>query len=692
MFATRAANEAIDRYAGPYERWVFAPELGRPYAFPAIAQVASQYHTGLLEGSMTLPQRDGMSTRLPPLWNADAPRRVTPFAFHRAATGTTDHDTNVANMLSQIPRAGGITPRFRVNFPIAPAAWVPTYVDDGGMDQWLAPHTPPKAIVAVIDDAIPFGHRAFHDAQGKSRISHCWLQSAVAQDTASVPFGREWTNAQSDALRRQVGNDDAQFYSKARAVDADLFELGTHMRRGATHGAHVLGTAAGNASVFAKHPVDDDVQIIAVQMPNTIAWDTSGFGKEMYMLSALHYVMNRAAQIAAYYGVPELPLVINFSYGWSAGRHDGASEMEIAIQDLLSARQAIQPKTALVMPTGNTFSNQMHARLVEADFDGTSTSIGWQVPPDDQTSSYLEIWFPEGFDPTGFYVTVTPPKGTQFDVGGSIPLSADPGPFNEIDEASAGDPRRFTEIEMGGQNIGQLSADKHLNSRWRVMLAIIPTTYTRSQTRRAPVGLWTITINRPAGTHLDDDAITVWVQRDDDPASLQSNGRQSYLVDLNPSAEPAHPLHQFPDRIDKISGYGALNAVANADLTVRVAGYVQSSKRPSNYSSAGGVKRDASKWGAQTTISAAADISPLLLGAPSIGTMSGSGSRYIGTSAAAPAVARLMAINAAAGLDLMDGMKRPPAIPAREPKGLVSQSSYSASMGPVMAPPITHSG
>ncbi|MCO4842953.1 MAG: hypothetical protein KC439_08620, partial [Yoonia sp.] len=135
-----------------------------------------------------------------------------------------------------------------------------------------------------------------------------------------------------------------------------------------------------------------------------------------------------------------------------------------------------------------------------------------------------------------------------------------------------------------------------------------------------------------------------------------------------------------------------LNAVANADLTVRVAGYVLSSKRPSSYSSAGGVTSDAKKWGAQTTISAAADISPLLLGAPSIGTMSGSGSRFIGTSGAAPAVARLMVINAAAGRDLMHGMNPPPSIPAREPKGSVTQSSYSASMGPLMAPPITHSG
>ena len=43
---------------------------------------------------------------------------------------------------------------------------------------------------------------------------------------------------------------------------------------------------------------DEEIRIIAVQLPNTIALDTSGFGKDMYMLSAFHYIFHRADIIA----------------------------------------------------------------------------------------------------------------------------------------------------------------------------------------------------------------------------------------------------------------------------------------------------------------------------------------------------------------------------------------------------------
>ncbi len=691
MFATRAPQEAIDRYAGPYERWVFSPELGRPFAFPAIAAGASPYHTGLLEGTSTLPERDGMTTRLPPLWGIE--RTITPFAFHRTGAAVSDHDTDVAQMLNTVA-GGDFSARFRVNFPISPAAWTPNYKSNKGMQGWAQPATRPKAIVAVIDDAIPFANRAFEGTDGRSRISHCWLQSAAAEQTAGVPFGRELMNAQIDSMRAAAGDDDAKLYRDAAAIDAAMPELGAHLRRGATHGSHVLGAAAGNAALFNDQPQGDDIQIIAVQLPNTIAWDTSGFGKEMYMLSAIHYVMNRARMIADRYadGPEEIPLIINFSYGWNAGRHDAGSEMEIAIDALLAERQVIQSETALVMPTGNNYASGMHARLENSDFSDGSANIGWQVLADDQTSSYLELWFPEGMDAAGYSVTVTPPTGTSFEAGGTIPLTADPGPFSEAGAGDAGDPRRFSEIEMDGQNIGQLSADFHLGSRWRVMLAIVPTAHVRGQSRVAPVGRWTVTINRPAAASFSaDEALNIWVQRDDDPTSLHSNGRQSYLVGNIPDT-PIHPIHQFTSELGRVSGYGALNAVSTSDLTTRVGGYVASTGRPSAYSAAGGLRRDGTPWGAQTTVSAAADISAILPGCPSIGVMSGAGSRLTGTSGASPAVARLMAINAAAGRPLMHGFDEPAPIKAVEPTDPIAVAKYAARIGSHTIKPISHTG
>ncbi len=704
-YQEREPEERIDRYAGPYERWVFSNELGRPYSFPMIAGETSGIYTALMEGGE--PQSDAtMAVRLPPLWNPTGGRmNITPFAFQSLApppnTPDIGQDAEIARFLGSVRRSAQRTraafnPRFRVNFPIVPEAWVPVYLEDSAPDTWTAPATPPRAIVAVIDDGLPFAHRAFLDSTGRTRISHCWLQSGVAEPEAHVPFGREFVNTGIDLLRADLGRDEGELYRRAGAIAAGMSELGNHLRRSGTHGSHILGLAAGNDTLFPDHPMGDDIQIIAVQLPNTIAWDTSGFGKEMYMLSAIHYVFERASRIAAACGLDELPLILNFSYGWSAGRHDGQSEMEIAIQDLLAERQAIQPDTAIIMPTGNNFASEMHARLDETNFDTDAYTIGWQVQPDDKTSSYLELWFPEGFNPDGYAVTLTPPHGVALDLPGELDVSADPGTNGGDD----GDPRRFIELEAGGEIIGQMSADHHRGTRWRVMVALVPTAFTRGQGRRAPSGLWHVTLSRTAtcAPLAPAQDLLIWLQRDDDPSDLKSHGRQSYLVDLNrvatpQSAErPPAPTQTIPAQLGIISGYGALNGVASSAATTRVAGYVQQTGRPAIYSGAGGLRTenggDVRQWGAHSDVIAVSDHSAVRPGIPSIGVLSGARARLIGTSCAAPSVARLMACNAAAGRPLQDGFDAQLPLPATERPVPNVEMQYGARTGPATAPPV----
>jgi hypothetical protein len=695
MPLSTAPSEQIDRYTGPYERWVFTEELGRPYAFPAIARGPSHYHTALLEGTETPPSGSGMTSRLPPLWAYPSgnPRCVTPFAFHVDTPSLNDTDIDVANALSGSP--AGITPRYRVNFPIAEETWVDTYNPCCDMDHWVVPDTRPKAIVAVIDDGIPFAHRAFLDATGRTRISHCWLQSGRALPMASVPFGRELMNGEINALRARCGDDEGLMYRDQMAVDARLEELGTNMRRHGTHGSHVLGVAAGNDAMFKTCPVGDDVQIIAVQLPNTIAWDTSGFGKEMYMLSAIHYIFDRAREISAKYSddpanPDELPLIVNFSYGWSASRHDGKSEMEKAMEELLSERKALQPKTAIVLPSGNNFSNKMHAQVTAKDMEDGEFSFKWKLLPDDRTSSYIEIWFPEGMYVNGYNLKVTPPDGVGSE-GCSIDLSANTS-------LPDGDPRRFEELKIDGKIIGQLSVEKHRGQRWRAMVALIPTVNTRDQDRRAPSGSWTISIHQNDGKAMTKgERINIWVQRDDDPALLNTGGQQSQIVDKNPPKYPPrhkHPLQQYEPHLDFVRGYGLLNGIASSPSITRVAGYVQNTLRPSDYSGGGGLyalaNDKAAPWGAQPTISAVADQSASRNGTPSIGVYSGSNTRLIGTSGAAPSVARLMVINAAQGLDLMHGMQpAPPPHRTEHTDKAIVQSMHKARMGDLIAPPVS---
>ncbi len=570
---------SIRAYTGPYERWLFTQELGYPFAFPALRE-KYQYVAAIYKGEISPDIERSAALRFPPLWpSADSSRTVTPFAFINTADDLPGHKMPAIKIAQSSPHKTALdcssaAPQrfdYRVNVPIHADSWVAEdkYEVEAALCGWKKPSIATKVIVAVIDDGIPFGHRAFLDAQGGStRISHCWLQAArVSQKKSAVPFGREYVNAEIDTLRASAADDDALFYRLAGAVDMDFAEIGSTLCRRMTHGAHVMGMCAGNGATFTEQ-LDDSVQIIAVQLPNTVAWDTSGFGKEMHMLSALHYIFNRATAIAAEatkqgQPVEELPLIINFSYGWNAGRHDGESDMEIAIQQLLEARAKCQPKTALVMPSGNTFDHKMHAQFTEFDFSSNcnsvsdTVSIGWQLPPDDRTSSYLEVWLPKHFDPAGYLVRVSSPAGQTLQSQAELyinPVSED----HAVKQQASTDQQHFTELTIAGKNIGQLSSERHNGNRWRVLLALIPSTYCAAEERRSPAGLWKIDIIREDGAAQlgDTELIDIWLQRDDDPVSLKMGGRPSYLVNLPRSSAVAERSPSIDRQLSGVTGYG----------------------------------------------------------------------------------------------------------------------------------------
>ena len=661
-----AEAPCISRHAGPYERWTFSERLGRPFAFPAIRDGGAEHYTALMDGGADPAVLAALGARLPPRWNPDGRRRtIVPFAFPLGECRPAEAASRIAGALAGVEaRAGDVdpdsSPRFRLNVPVARESWVPDYRPDappaipGDMSK-------PPALIGIIEDGIPFAHRAFRRPDGTSRIAHCWLQAARADAVAAVPFGRELTGADIMALREVHGADEARLYRAAGAVEADLPELGTALWSRATHGAHIAGLAAGNDPALGAPPLDPSVQVVAVQLPNTVAWDTSGFGKETYMLAALDYIFHRARLIAEAHGVEgELPLVVNFSYGWSAGGHDGGSEMETAIEELLSHRREIQPRSAVVMPAGNNFAEEMHARIGPAEMASGRHALGWRIAPDDRTSSYLEIWFDADEDPTGHSVELLPPQGYALDAPARVEIAAE-----------GRDAPRFAEIQIGGATIGQLSVDRHRSDRWRVVAALAPSAPHRDVARRAPSGLWQIEIARNGAAAMSEDArIDLWVQRDDDPAPLGTGGRQSRLVDLGRDIRPIHPL-TGPSGVGLVRGFGSLNGIACGRSTTRVAGRNGVTGRPAPYSGAGALQRDAEgalhASGARPTIDAVSDQGRARPGLPSIGVLSGSTARLVGTSAAAARVTREMARNAAEGRDLDAGLEPVRALEGDDP-------------------------
>jgi len=148
-------------------------------------------------------------------------------------------------------------------------------------------------IVAVIDDGIPFAHRtsAAPTAAARGRVFG-WLQSAdmlLDQKTCC------WARIRARDIDRgieQFGDDEDRLYDAVGATSA-AGDFGSLLGQHATHGAHVMNLATGYDPAHGEEP-PEEIRIIAVQLPNSVSMDTSGFGEDMYILSAFHYIFHRA--------------------------------------------------------------------------------------------------------------------------------------------------------------------------------------------------------------------------------------------------------------------------------------------------------------------------------------------------------------------------------------------------------------
>ncbi|PCI88252.1 MAG: hypothetical protein COB24_03945 [Hyphomicrobiales bacterium] len=359
----------------------------------------------------------------------------------------------------------------------------------------------------------------------------------------------------------------------------------------------------------------------------------------MHMLSAVHYIFNRAKHLAENYykdDKTEIPTVINFSYGWSGGRHDGQDYLEAAIGELIDARRQIAP-TAIVMPSGNVFDENLHGIINCQDFKNNQYEFGWQLQPDDRTSSYLEIWFPDDTDDEDFTICLSHPFKFAADDVIEIVLKHNIQRTPDIK-------RRFDVISINGKIIGQISVDKHRDTRWRCLIALAPTSISGNSSagaNAAPAGKWKINIVKKANGVKSTKAIHCYVQRDDDPAIFKTDGRQSRLVDFK--SPPVNPNPIATSKIKKgfVQNFGTLSGVSNHNSTTLVAGFDAVTNKPADYSSAGNISNIIEDK--KVNISAILERSPSQQCVLAAGVKSRSLSILNGTSSAAPLVTRELA-------------------------------------------------
>lgn len=483
----------------------------------------------------------------------------------------------------------------------------------------LATRPSRRAIVAIIDDGLAFAHERFRFRNGRSRVKYFWNQDD--HTNTGMPTGFGWgRELQENEINRLLTScthtgllDEDEFYRLAGQKLA---------ARRAKHGTHVMDIACGRDP---KHAVPEDLSlpyIIGVQLPKWVTEETSGAFLTPNVYAAISYVLSRADQISAAEGTGPIPVVINLSYGTIAGPHDGTSQLEAAIDQLIASRTA---PLRVVLPAGNHYLARCHAlvELSQASVPGQSPKrLRWRVQPDDKANSFMELWLPkqatEKSQPE-IAIRITTPTNQR---------SPWIGANQNWQWRISGQLRFFGKYYTA------------VGERSQIFLAMAPTADLAMPSLTAPSGTWLIELkNKGAATTVD-----VWVQRGDTPFGYPLSGRQSRLEDENyVRFDLAGRLEQDDKGSSPVRRESTINALATGTRAIVVGAYLRSDKAVSEYSGAGGREiADGASPIRSPDVSAVGDELPVHRNLLAAGTRSGSVVTMNGTSVAAPQVTRLI--------------------------------------------------
>lgn len=371
-------------------------------------------------------------------------------------------------------------------------------------------------------------------------------------------------------------------------------------------------------------------------------------------MNAVGYIFHRAYAIRKRYGYDKVPpIVINFSSGIRAGPHDGSSSIEQYLDRILNYWRDNHSQVQFVLPAGNSFQARSHACF---SFNNPSVPPGqsidkvdWHVPPDDRTSSYIELWLPQDLCPEEskkISVTICAPSSTV----SSCELVAD---RNNPGQASIA--LRESEVDEGlvckayfqqrsDSKRTHNNRDEEFKMRGRYLIALVPTSFHSSKAALAGAGVWSISVKYTGVEALE---LHGWIHWDDAPISYSRFGRQSFFEDphyrkFSDSGEYQEVDHE----LSAIRRTGTISAIATGNEVRVVGGYRISDGRIATYSSA-----DFKGHEDLPNYLAPSETSKTNLGLIAAGSRSGSAVPLNGTSVAAPQITRLIADLMACGED-----------------------------------------
>jgi len=604
-------------------------------------------------------------------------------AFEKAMTGQIQFgpaNDKTRYVTIRIDKAGLLSPgaldswtkyveRVELSLPLRPSNV--ESLAPAGLDPRYEKQPPARRLVGIMDDGCPFAAAQFlkvaSDGSITTRVRGIWDQNGGKQPIpvngnsfgmllSDFHYGLEYRRSPPDPA--QIGLDDWRglHATPAGGTDEDGCYADAQFTRLASqqsHGAHVMDVLAGAMPISSRigdppgwtpgNPATDpasDTDIVFVQFSDACIKDATGVWLKAYVIDGIRYILS--------YADPDHTenVIINLSYGPTTGPHDGTAELEGLLSALVDYYDGNQnkPKLDIFLSAGNSYLTNEHLAFT-GDTQHHDVEWTWRLPPDNTVLCFAEIWMDDAVA-GGVQVRLRSPSG-QFD------KTSLPNPISTIPPTPGGNtPELLGPIVLGND---------------RMWLLEIGPTVAAPNVAANEHGDWTITMTGVAA----DAKVDAYVARTDPNMGVTTGAKRSNFVD--PSWERARSAAasctfvdgEFDNTGSLLSRFGTLNGIATADDTaVHVAGgYVLLDGRKSPYSSAG-PSRDyptTPRFGPDFVLPC--DESHALQGILAGGTRSGSVFRLIGTSTAAPQLARQWA-------KVINGTPLPP---ATDPPGTLTE-------------------
>ena len=543
--------------------------------------------------------------------------------------------------------------RVELSLPLVPSELVE--LRESLVERWQMDQGPTGSLlVGILDDGCPFAAAHFLRTPTSTRVLGIWDQNQgktpveindrngngclFGQEPTDFKYGLEFRRhpgLSASTSLRQMGLDEwIELHSASTgSIDEDgCYADAGFMRLSGrrSHGAHVMDVFAGRVPTSSRvgppPPADrrdppswepdtdlpSDADVVFVQFADDCIRDATGVWLKAYVLQGIRYILSFAEPNKTE------NVVINVSYGPTTGPHDGTAELEAALTALVAEFDGIgkKPKLEIVLAAGNAYLSAGHIVYTGSMNEPDHIEWTWRLPPDNAVLCFAEVWI-DKTNPGPVIVTLTSPSGASFtSIAGPIP----PPPGVSLPSYTG----VYAPVVSGNHMMWVLAVDSTL--------------------ARAEHGDWKIEVSGiPPNAQVH-----AYVARSDPNMGVRTGAKLSYFVDhkweLTRSAEASckYANGEFDKTGSLIHCHGTLNGIATAkDSRVHVAGgYILANGRKSPYSSAGPARSGPLTLRRGPDFALPCDESYALQGIRAGGNRSGSVFRLIGTSAAAPQLAR----------------------------------------------------